>query len=233
VKKLLVVMAKAPVPGQVKTRLQPRFSPADAADLYRCFLEDRLRDVASIPEIDRAVAFAPATAADRFASLAPEGFLLFPQRGRDLGEKLESLFSTTLALGYGAVVVTDSDSPDLPRSFLGDAFALLAGGSDVVFGPCRDGGYYLVGMKTSTPGFFANIPWSTSRVLERSLAVADRLGLKAGILPPWQDIDTFEDLRAFYDRCTGAVPGEDARGRKTLSFLEKLAEAGAFPEAVS
>jgi rSAM/selenodomain-associated transferase 1 len=229
VKKLLVVMAKDPVPGQVKTRLQPRLSPADAADLYLCFLEDRLRDVASLPEIDRAVAFAPATAASRFASLAPEGFLLFPQRGSNLGEKLESLFSTTLALGYEAVVVTDSDSPDLPRSLLRDAFVLLAGGSDVVFGPCRDGGYYLVGMRAAAPGLFANIPWSTSRVLEQSLTNADRLGLKTGLLPPWQDVDTFEDLLAFYGRCKEALPGEDARARQTLSFLEKMARTGSFP----
>jgi rSAM/selenodomain-associated transferase 1 len=228
-KRLLVVMAKDPVPGQVKTRLQPRLSPADAADLYLCFLEDRLRDVASLPDIDRAVAFAPESAAHRFASLAPEGFLLFPQRGRDLGEKLNSLFSTTLALGYEAVVITDSDSPDLPRSLLRHAFASLAGGSDVVFGPCRDGGYYLVGMKTAAPGLFANIPWSSSRVLEKSLAGADRLGLKADLLSPWQDIDTFEDLRAFYRRRRGTVPGEDTRGQQTLSFLEKLAEAGSFP----
>jgi hypothetical protein len=229
VKKILVVMAKDPVPGQVKTRLQPQLSPTDAADLYRCFLEDRLRDVAALPEIDRAVAFAPESAASRFASLAPEGFLLFPQRGSDLGEKLDSLFSATLALGYEAVVVTDSDSPDLPRSLLRDAFALLADDSDVVFGPCRDGGYYLVGMKAAAPGLFTNIPWSSPRVLERSLTAADLLGLKTGLLPPWQDIDTFEDLRAFYGRCQGAVPGENTRGRRTFSFLEKLAEAGSFP----
>jgi rSAM/selenodomain-associated transferase 1 len=229
VKKLLVVMAKDPVPGQVKTRLQPRLSSADAADLYLCFLEDRLRDVASLPEIDRAVAFAPATAADRFASLAPEGFLLFPQRGNNLGEKLDDLFSTTLALDYEAVVATDSDSPDLPRSLFRDAFTLLAGGSDVVFGPCRDGGYYLVGMKTAAPGLFANIPWSTSQVLEESLAAAARLGLKADLLPPWQDIDTFEDLLAFTGRCREAGPGGETGARRTLSFLEKLAAAGLFP----
>ena len=228
-KKIIVVMAKDPVPGQVKTRLQPQLSPTDAADLYRCFLEDRLGDVAALPEIDRAIAFTPESSGPRFVSLAPEGFLLFPQRGSDLGEKLDSLFSATLALGYEAVVVTDSDSPDLPRSLLRDAFALLADDSDVVFGPCRDGGYYLVGMKAAAPGLFSNIPWSSSRVLERSLAAADRLGLKTGLLPPWQDIDTFEDLRAFYSRCRKAVPGGDTRGRRTFSFLEKLAEAGSFP----
>jgi rSAM/selenodomain-associated transferase 1 len=228
VKRLLVVMAKDPVPGHVKTRLQPQISPAHAAALYLCFLEDRLRDVASLSGIDGAVAFAPAAAADRFASLVPEGFLLFPQRGSGLGEKLAALFSITLARDYGAVVIADSDSPDLPRSFFRDAFALLEGDSDVVFGPCRDGGYYLVGMKAAAPGLFADIPWSTSRVLERSLAAAGRLRLKAGLLPPWQDVDTFEDLRAFYGRCREFVPGGAPRARQTLSFLEKLAAAGSF-----
>jgi rSAM/selenodomain-associated transferase 1 len=228
VKRLLVVMAKDPVPGHVKTRLQPQISPAHAAALYLCFLQDRLWDVASLPGIDRAAAFAPAAAADRFASLVPDGFLLFPQKGRDLSEKLTDLFSITLALNYEAVVITDSDSPDLPPSFLLDAFTLLEGDSDVVFGPCRDGGYYLVGLKAAAPGLFANIPWSTSRVLEQSLAAAGRLDLKTGLLPPWQDVDTFEDLRAFYGRRREAAPGEVPRARQTVSFLEELAEAGSF-----
>ena len=84
-------------------------------------------------------------------------------------------------------------------------------------------------MKKAVPGFFANIPWSTSQVLEESLAAAARLGLKADLLPPWQDIDTFEDLLSFTGRCREAGPGGETGARQTLSFLEKLAAAGLFP----
>jgi hypothetical protein len=107
-----------------------------------------------------------------------------------------------------------------------DSFRLLRGGADVVFGPCHDGGYYLVGMKRPWPGLFDAIPWSTAHVLSASLARAASLRLKVELLPSWRDTDTFDDLRALYSRLRNHPPADGRSGRNTLAFLEKLLRGG-------
>lgn len=125
-----------------------------------------------------------------------------------------------------AVSIVDSDSPDLPPSLVLESFRRLHSGADVVFGPCADGGYYLVGMKAAHPRLFEEIPWSTAGVLQASLAKASSLGLKTALLPPWRDIDTFEDLQAFYRRPGDPSPGGPAPGRHTRAYVNQLAEGG-------
>lgn len=225
---LLVVMAKAPRPGRVKTRLSPPLAPEDAAALYRCFLKDRLREVDACRGIGRAVAFAPKSEREFFHRAAPAGFEIFSQEGEGLSERVSGVFARMFARRCGAVVVTDSDSPDLPAAIMEESFRALADGADVVFGPCVDGGYYLVGMKKEVPGFFDDIPWSTSRVLEESRGRASRLGLSTALLEPWQDVDTLEDLRSLYRRLMERGRAGGAAGASTLSRLEEMAAAGSF-----
>ncbi|MGB9080203.1 MAG: DUF2064 domain-containing protein, partial [Desulfuromonadaceae bacterium] len=94
-----------------------------------------------------------------------------------------------------------SDAPDLPLPYIQEAYRLLATQqTDAVFGPSRDGGYYLLGLRQVWPQLFADIPWGSASVLELSLAAARDTGLTAVLLPEWQDIDTVEDLRAFQER---------------------------------
>jgi hypothetical protein len=216
---LLVVMSKEPVAGKVKTRLQPELSPAEAANLYRCFLQDRLEEMTELEDVDTAVAYDPPAAAESFASLVPDSFRLFPQRGERLSERLDVIFSDAFAAGYGAVSIVDSDSPDLPKAFVIESFRLLRKEADVVFGPCRDGGYYLVGMNARRRGVFDGIPWSSSGVLHRSVERAESLGLEVSLLPPWQDIDTFGDLRDFFNRRAFAGAGPCTPGSRTMAFL--------------
>jgi rSAM/selenodomain-associated transferase 1 len=222
-KLLLVVVAKAPVPGEVKTRLVPHFSPAEAADLFRCFLQDRIKEMGQLKGIDLAVAFTPAEARETFARLTSNGFKLFAQKGADLGQRLNNVFIEKLARGYDAVSIIDSDTPDLPGAIVEQSFRILmSGGVDAVYGPCDDGGYYLVGMRQPHPELFEDIPWSTEAVLNITLKRADRLGIKTKLLPGWNDLDTFEDLVDFYATHRNQLPNENWAGKNTFNFLSRL-----------
>lgn len=221
--KLLVIVAKQPVPGRVKTRLFPKLSPEAAADLYRCFLQDRIKEVSSLNGVDRAIAYTPEAAKETFASLALDGFELFAQRGKHLGERLNNIFLEKLSQGYEAVSIVDSDSPDLPKSLINESFELLLSRqADIVLGPCYDGGYYLVGMRKPHPELFRNIPWSTENVLSVTLEKAKKMGLNVKLLSIWNDLDTFEDLVEFYNMYKDRLSSKDWVGSKTLTYLSRL-----------
>jgi rSAM/selenodomain-associated transferase 1 len=220
---LLVVVAKAPVPGQVKTRLIPPLTSAEAADLYRCFLEDRIIAMNSLRGVDLAIAYTPSDARGMFVPFSRNEFSLFSQKGKDLGERLSRIFEEKLADGYDAVSIIDSDSPDLPPSTVQESFErLLSDQADVVFGPCHDGGYYLVGMRKPHPQLFCDIPWSTETVLANTLETAKKMGLKTNLLPRWNDLDTFEDLLVFYNKYKTRSFKTNWPGEKTFGYLARL-----------
>jgi rSAM/selenodomain-associated transferase 1 len=222
-KLLLVVVAKAPVPGKVKTRLIPHVTPEEAADLYRCFLEDRIITIHTLKGVDLAIAFTPADARDTFAPFGRNGISLFSQTGKDLGERLNNIFLQKLADGYDAVSIIDSDSPDLPGSAVQESFKrLLSNPTDVVFGPCHDGGYYLVGMCKPHPELFYDIPWSTEAVLANTLEKARKLGVKTNLLSLWNDLDTFEDLTVYYNKYKNQSVKTNWAGEKTFLYLSRL-----------
>ncbi|MEE8397525.1 MAG: TIGR04282 family arsenosugar biosynthesis glycosyltransferase, partial [Desulfobacterales bacterium] len=194
-KDILVVMAKAPVSGQVKTRLCPPLSPGQAAAIYDCFLKDRLREMSDLAGCDRAIAYMPQTAMSRFETYANGSFDIFPQRGNDLGNRMHNIFVDRFREGFVGVVIIGSDSPDLPKSIITESFQRLScGKTEVVIGPATDGGYYLVGMKRIYPELFADVPWSTDKVLTTTLEIARSLGLRTDLLPEWSDIDTYHNL---------------------------------------
>jgi len=222
-KLLLVVVAKAPVPGMVKTRLFPHFTPEEAVDLYRCFLQDRIMTISTLTDVDLALAYTPADARDVFAPFSRDGISLFSQKGKDLGERLNNIFLEKLAGGYDAVSIIDSDTPDLPQFTIQESFKrLLSNRADVVFGPCRDGGYYLVGMCKPHPELFDDIPWSTATVLSNTLEKAEKLGVKTGLLPWWNDLDTFEDLVDFYNKYKDQRFEGHWAGEQTFNYLARL-----------
>jgi glycosyltransferase A (GT-A) superfamily protein (DUF2064 family) len=108
---------------------------------------------------------------------------------------MKAAAAQVLAMGYRAAVIIGTDSPDLPVVYLEKAFHLLADtATDVVFGPCRDGGYYLLGMKEAHSELLRDVSWSTGKVLEQSVGKAESAGLTAALLPVWHDVDTVEDL---------------------------------------
>jgi len=221
--KLAVIMAKEPVPGKVKTRLTPPLSPSEAAELYRCFLQDRLLAMDALPDVDIAIAYTPANARKFFDDICRAGFDLFNQQGENLGEKLYHIFREKLSRGYAAVAVMGSDSPDLPNRLVQSAFEwLLEERADLVLGPCPDGGYYLIAAKHPYPELFSEIPWSTDQVLAATLKKAAESGLKTELLPPWHDLDTFQDLVDYHRNYLLLKNDEQAAGRITYSFLMNL-----------
>ena len=222
-KLLLVVVAKAPVPGEVKTRLHPKLTIDEATDLYRCFLQDRIKEIGRLTEIDLAISYTPEESKEYFSRFITNGFHLFPQRGKNLGERLSNIFKDKLADKYDAVSIIDSDTPDLPRSIVQQSFQLLmSNGVDAVFGPCDDGGYYLVAMRRPQPDLFQHIPWSTEAVLAATLERASAIGLKAELLPRWNDLDTFEDLIEFYNRHRHQLSEKNWAGQHTLNYLSRI-----------
>jgi rSAM/selenodomain-associated transferase 1 len=198
---LTIIFAKEPVPGQVKTRLSPPLLPEDACRLYLAFLEDILSEMGQLPDMALALAYTPAGAEGFFRKLAPAAVGLVPQEGRDLGERMLRAAAWGFEAGFQTVLLRGSDSPDLPAALLSEARQRLrTGASQVLLGPSRDGGYYLVGLQGLYPELFADIPWSTRKVLAETLSRTTELSLQVLLLPCWGDIDTYADLLAFLER---------------------------------
>lgn len=195
---LLIIFAKEPAAGQVKTRLCPALTPEAAARLYGQFLDDVVEEMARLPQMDIALAYTPASALPFFQARAAPDIHLVAQAEADLGERLRQAFVWGFAEGAQTVLIRNSDSPDLPGRLATEAREVLERGqAQVVLGPCPDGGYYLVGLQSPQPQLFQDITWSGPTVLAETLARAESLGLTVHLLPPWPDIDTCDDLQAF------------------------------------
>jgi rSAM/selenodomain-associated transferase 1 len=216
----LLVVAKRPAPGQTKTRLVPSLSTEQAAALYECFLQDTLDLMRQIPDVQPVVAYLPAEAETYFANLAPD-FEHILQKGPDLGVRLDNALTSYLRRGYRRVVIINSDSPTLPPSCLTAAFEALAGGGDVVLGPCDDGGYYLIGIKRPTPRLLREVRMSTPSVTTDTLNLAAEEGLRVELLPVWYDVDDAASLTRLMAELVEAPPDV---ARQTRAFLERQRE---------
>lgn len=191
----LAVMAKAPLPGEAKTRLMPALNANEAAELARALLLDQLAHLSAISDADLYLAFTPAAERPLFEDLAAPEFQLFPQAGDDLGARMANLFAHLFARGYKNIALVGADLPPVPLAVFAEAFVWLdKPGNHAVLGPSRDGGYYLIGMNQPLPAIFAGIRWSQSDVLARTVEKAAELKIAVRLLPTWFDVDTPEDL---------------------------------------
>lgn len=230
---LVLVFAKPPVPGSVKTRLVPPLTPEEAAELHLAALRDvvdRVRTAGLPFELHLAGLVSSAPGGDPHgwdrATLAED--LGDPpvraQRGADLGARLTHAFGDAFGRGYSRVLVLGSDHPTLPPETLAAGSDRL-GDHDAVFGPSRDGGYYLVGLHRrswpATAGLFEGIGWSSDRVMDQSLERAGKLGLDVSLLREWYDVDRPDDLRR--------LARDAAPGSASARFLKRLAERGGWP----
>ncbi len=222
--RVLVIMAKAPRPGAVKTRLAPSLSPAAVTAFYCCLLDDTLALARSLRDVEVAI-MCPASDVNELAQLAGpqlEGKepSVVAQKGEGLAAGLDSVFAHFAPDQNGdhqrRIIAFNSDSPHLPRSVLEDAFETLAA-HDVVVGPTHDGGYYLVGAKASHPALFAHDGMGTSSALERLLAHARTLELSVGFAPPFYDIDVVDDLT----RLAAELRLAPARAPRTAAWLKE------------
>ena len=226
-KPCVIVFAKNPVPNQVKTRLTPTLSPEQAALLYTAFLTDWCEALAKLPGVDLIIAYTPVEAESDLRTLIGERPIYTPQIGVDLGERLTSATHWAAEQGYTKILLVGSDSPTLPTSYISQAYTRLDS-RDIVIGPSTDGGYYLIGFSVgnlteTVPYIFEEIAWSTADVFQQTVARIGSLKATLGVLPPWYDIDTAEDLEFLQAHISAMrLSGEDVQAAKTESLLAKI-----------
>lgn len=228
----LVIFAKAPIPGQVKTRLCPPLTPDEAATLHGSFVLDALERTKVVATqlnqpLDRYLACAPAATHVFFRIMEErQGVKLIDQVGGDLGARMNQAFTTLFANGHQQILLMGTDVPTLPLDHVKQAVIALEN-HDLVLGPAFDGGYYLIALKRPIPELFADIPWSSDQVLKLTQEKAASLGLKTGLIQPWHDVDTLADLQALIDTCHAETkkPKKDrAFSNRTAGVLEALAK---------
>ncbi len=233
----MVVFAKAPIPGQVKTRLCPPLTPDEAATLQGSLVLDLA---------ERARALAKSGACTAYAACAPskdhvffkilgerQGLDLFDQVGQDLGARMHRAFADAFARGHRRVVLVGTDVPTLTAGALSEALTLLAQ-YEMVVGPAEDGGYYLIGLTRPVEALFEGIPWSTDQVLARTLERAKALDLRAVQLATRRDIDRPQDLLAYAPLAAAAGQGHRPSGElsvRTADVIHNLAKRLARREA--
>lgn len=227
----LAVMAKAPRPGKVKTRLSPPLTAEQAAAINICFLQDTMRNIADVSSRGTAagvISYTPVGEESAFDNLVPESFTLIPQRGDTFDERLLATAEDILACGYASVCLIDSDSPTVPAAAFEQAIEALAQPGDrIVLGPSSDGGYYLIGLKHPHAEPFTNITWSTSSVFNETCSRIAAAGIELVTLPLWYDVDDAETLDLLAAELLEATPPAFIRqsgypAPRTRSFLQQL-----------
>jgi rSAM/selenodomain-associated transferase 1 len=213
--RVLVIMAKAPRPGAVKTRLAPGLSPEAVTAFYCCLLDDTLGLARSLGDVEVAI-MCPGSDVNELAQLAGNETKVVAQKGEGLAAGLGSVFAYFAGVHRRRTIAFNSDSPHLPRSVLAEAFETLAA-HDVVVGPTHDGGYYLVGAKASHPTLFAGDGMGTTSALETLLLRARALELCVGFATPFYDIDVADDLT----RLAAELRLAPARAPHTAQWLKQ------------
>ena len=228
----LVIFAKAPIPGQVKTRLCPPLTPDEAATLHGSFVLDTLeRTKIAVGKLklrmDRYLACAPSSAHVFFKIMEERhGVKLIDQVGDDLGARMHQAVEMMFSLGYRRTLIIGTDAPTLPLEYLRQALTSLEN-HDLALGPAFDGGYYLIGMSKPIPELFSDIPWSTDQVLRLTQEKAAGLGLTTALIQPWRDVDTLADLRTLIETCNAEAkrPKNDRMlSSRTAGVLQALAK---------
>jgi uncharacterized protein len=214
----LVIMAKAPRLGSVKTRLAESLSLQAVTQLYRCLLNDTIALAQVLDHVEIAI-MCPASDVEDL-SRAAKTVRIVPQTGQGLAAGLASVFKHFATPGHQRVIAFNSDSPHLPPTVLETAFDVLEA-CDLVVGPTHDGGYYLVGAKASHPGLFNSDGMGTANALEALLTRARSLGLSVHLTDPFYDIDVEGDLT----RLAAELRLAPARAPRTAVWLKQWGQA--------
>ena len=192
--KAIVLFARDPVAGKVKTRLSPFLSQDSILELYTRFLSDSIEKICRVKTADPFIGVHPSDSSGYFSRVRGERSLkVFLQEGADLGEKMFNAFQARFDEGYESVVIIGSDSPSLPVAHIETA---LNSDKDLTIGPSTDGGYYLIGMcRKPVDVFSGGVDWGSEKVLQQTLERVKKCGSSLELLPPWYDVDREEDLK--------------------------------------
>ena len=197
-KPIILLFIKAPLKGQIKSRLAAAIGNDAALELYQRFVLDTIDTVGALA-IPLRICFYPPDAGTTIRTWLGNEHACMPQQGNDLGERMEQAFEQVFKEGYDRAVLIGSDIPELSTPVVDEAFTSL-NGHDAVLGPASDGGYYLLGFtaKTFLRDAFHDIAWSTNTVCAETLGTFKQSGTQVHLLPKLHDIDTKDDLRIFF-----------------------------------
>lgn len=219
---VILVFARAPLIGRVKTRLAPELDPERILHLYKCFVVDTLNLVrqAGYPFC---ICFDPPDAGNIMRDWLGDAMIFQAQDGNDIGEKMANAFLSAFASNVERAVIIGTDTPDLPSKFIDRAFSAMTE-HDAVLGPAKDGGYYLIGFRNDTfrQALFKNIPWSTPSVYPATMKRLSDRGASVYQLPKWRDIDHYADLRAL----AGSLVLTKSMAPTTAAFLKESGICG-------
>lgn len=194
----IIVFVKYPEKGRVKTRLAEDIGSENAAELYKRFTEDILESLTDI-KAAKLVFFCPRDRRKEFMIWLGGGYQFYPQLGNDLGERMKNAFTFGFKEGYQNMIILGSDSPDIPKAIIKEALnSLLI--KDAVIGPAQDGGYYLIGFKKDSfnSSIFERIEWGANTVYGKTVDILNKKNISFHVLPQWRDIDTYEDMKVFF-----------------------------------
>lgn len=219
-KRAIIIMAKAPLAGTVKTRLQTQLSAAECAQLAACFLSDTINK-AKILKTQLIIAYSPVEEIDYFGQFTDEKTSLVLQTGDRLGEKMFSAFEFAFAQNADAVaVMIGTDSPTFPADFIEQAFEFLETNSDAVLGKTEDGGFYLIGLRNLDARIFERVQWSSPKTFEQVRRNIMNLNRHLREVPGWYDIDEPKDLEQLKNEFLNSKNAQ-RRAPQTFQWITK------------
>lgn len=186
----IIIMAKVPEAGKVKTRLQPFLTPEQSAEFANCLLQDTISKAKTL-ENKLIVAYSPLEQRDYFDRF--HNLNLITQDGKDLGERMFNAFEFAVQKDSDSIVMIGTDSPTFPPKFIEKAFEFL-GKNDSVLGKTEDGGFYLIGLRKLDWRIFADVEWSSEKTFEQTKGNLEKIGFSLAELPIWYDVDEPKDL---------------------------------------
>ena len=210
-----IIMAKVPIAGTVKTRLEPFLTPEQCAELAECLLLDTVSKAESLQN-QIIIAYTPFEKRDVLLKLLPTQKTLVEQKGKNLGDRMFHALNFAFSQNADAVVMIGTDSPTFPPEFIQQAFKNLKK-TEAVLGKTEDGGFYLIGLRTVRKEIFENVEWSSPKTFRQTVRNIKNLGLKLSLLPTWFDVDLPADL----ERLRKDLAETSIIAPQTFDWLEK------------
>lgn len=208
-------MAKVPLAGNVKTRLQPYLSPAQCAGFAESLLRDTIIKAESLPH-QLIISFTPPEKREFLDEFIKRNTFVVAQSGADLGERMFNAFRFAFERKFDSVVMIGTDSPTFPVDFIEQAFGFLETNSDVALGKTADGGFYLIGLRKAVrKEIFENVAWSSEKTFEQVCRNIKNLDLRLREVPDWYDVDEENDFNQLKEEF---LRSENAKKRAPHTF---------------
>ncbi len=214
----VLFFVKYPRLGEVKSRLSLDLDPSITVALYRLFVKDLLKMLNKAP-YSIFICFYPSDSLENFKQWLGNKYNFIPQDGKDLGQRMKNCFNYIFNQQFDQVIVIGSDSPDLPKDILDQAFLNLQTNKAVI-GPSLDGGYYLLGFTRAgySTNLFKDITWGSDKVFDETKRRFSEEKLLFFVLPIWGDIDTIQDLKNLYQK----NKDKEFKSSATMTYLHNM-----------